>query len=127
MTSSKIWRGKKPNLKYLHEFGSTCFVLNDREHKSKFDPKSDERVFLEYSPNNKAYRVFNKCLKPVMESANVVVDDQGSVSISLRSDESETEGPLHGRGDDASTNDATPGNSSSPDTEDASPFSESLS
>ena len=91
MTSSKIWRGKKPNLKYLHEFGSTCFVLNDREHKRKFDPKSDERVFLEYSPNNKAYRVLNKCLKPVMESANVVVDDQGSVSISLRSDESETE------------------------------------
>ena len=32
MTPYEIWRGKKPNLKHLHEFGSTCFVLNDREH-----------------------------------------------------------------------------------------------
>ena len=60
MTPYEIWRGKKPNLNHFHEFGSTCFVLNDREHKRKFDPKSDEGVFLGYSPNSKAYRVFNK-------------------------------------------------------------------
>ena len=44
MTSYEIWRGKKLNLKHLHEFGSTCFVLNDREHMRKFDQKSDESV-----------------------------------------------------------------------------------
>ena len=60
MTPYKIWRGKKPNLKNLHEFGSTCFELNDKEHMSKFDLKSDEAMFLGYSHNNKAYRVFNK-------------------------------------------------------------------
>ena len=41
MTPYEIWRGKKPNLKYFHEFGSTCFILNDREKRSKFDAKSD--------------------------------------------------------------------------------------
>ena len=75
MTPSEIWRGKKANLKYLHEFGSTCFVLNDKEHKRKFDPKSDEGLFLGYSPNSRAYRMFNKRSKIVMESTNVVVDD----------------------------------------------------
>ena len=60
MTPYEIWRDKKPNLKHLHEFGSTCFVLNDREHRSKFDQMSDEGVFLGYSPNNKAYKLFNK-------------------------------------------------------------------
>ena len=94
---------------------------------SKFDPKSDEGVFLGYSPSSRAYRVINKRSKIVMESANVVVDDQGTVSTSLMLDESETEGSLHRSGDNASTNDATLGNSSSPDTEDASPFVESLS
>ena len=60
MTPYKIWRGKKPNLKHFHEFGSMCFVLNDKEHKSKFDPKSDEGMFLRYSQNSQAYRVFKK-------------------------------------------------------------------
>ena len=36
------------------------FVLNDREHKRKFDPKSDEGVFLIYSPNSRTYMVVNK-------------------------------------------------------------------
>ena len=62
-----------------------------------------------------------------MKSANVVVDDQGTVSTSLRLDESEIEGSLHRSGDDASTNDATPGNISRFDNEDASLFAESLS
>ena len=31
MTPYEIWRDKKPNLKYFHDFGSTCFILNDKE------------------------------------------------------------------------------------------------
>ena len=46
MTPYEIWKGKKPNLRYFHEFGSTCFVLNDKEHKRKFDAKSDKGIFL---------------------------------------------------------------------------------
>ena len=126
-TPYEIWRGKKPNLKHLHEFGSTFFVLNDREHMSKFDSTSDKGVFLRYSPNNRAYRVYKKRSKTVMESADVVVNDLGIVSIALRLEESEIEGPLHASREDASANDAASRDSSSLDTEDASPFAESLS
>ena len=35
---------------------------------------SDEGVFLEYCRNNRAYRVYNKRTKAVMESINVRVD-----------------------------------------------------
>ena len=52
MTPYEIWKCKKPNLRYFHEIGSTCFALNDREHKSKFDAKSDEGIFLGYSLNS---------------------------------------------------------------------------
>ena len=57
MTPYEIWKGKKPNLKYFHEFRSTCFILNDKEQMSKFDVKSDEGIFLGYSLNSRAYRV----------------------------------------------------------------------
>ena len=60
MTPYEIWRGKNPNLKCFHEFGSMCFVLNDREHISNFDLKSDKGMFLGYFLNSRAYRVFNK-------------------------------------------------------------------
>ena len=33
MTPYEMWRGKKLNLKYFHEFGSTCFILNDKQQK----------------------------------------------------------------------------------------------
>jgi hypothetical protein len=41
-----------------------------------FDSKSDEGIFLGYSINSRAYRVFNKRTETVMESINVVVDDE---------------------------------------------------
>ena len=72
--SYDIWRGKKPNLIHCHIFGSKCYVLNDREHLDKFDSKSDEGVFLGYSNNSRAYRVYNMRKQTVMEFANVVVD-----------------------------------------------------
>jgi hypothetical protein len=42
----------------------------------KFDPKSDEGIFLGYSSTSRAYRVFNKRTETVMESINVVIDDE---------------------------------------------------
>ena len=48
---------------------------HDRENPGKFDTKSDEEIFLGYSINSRAYRVYNKRTKTVMESINVVIDD----------------------------------------------------
>jgi hypothetical protein len=52
------------------------FSLHDRENLGKFDPKIDEGIFLGYSTNSCAYRVFNKRTETVMESINVVIDDE---------------------------------------------------
>jgi transposase InsO family protein len=75
-TPYEIWRGKKPKVKYFKTFGSKCYILRDRENLGKFDSKSDEGIFLGYSTNSRAYRVFNKRTETVMESINVVVDDE---------------------------------------------------
>ena len=62
-------------MKYFRVFGSKCFILNDRENLGKFDAKSDEGIFLGYSTSSRAYRVYNKRTKTVMESINVEIDD----------------------------------------------------
>ena len=56
-------------------FGSKCYILNDWENLGKFDANSDEGIFLGYSTTNRAYRVFNKRTRMVMESINVEIDD----------------------------------------------------
>jgi hypothetical protein len=75
-TPYEIWRGKKHTMKYFKTFGSKCYILSDRENLGKFDTKSDEGIFLGYSTNSWAYRVFNKRTETVMESINVIVDDE---------------------------------------------------
>ncbi|XP_062076044.1 uncharacterized protein LOC133780190 [Humulus lupulus] len=74
-TAYELWKGRNPNVSHMHIFGCVCYVLNDREHLGKFDPRSDEGVFLGYSLNSRAYRVFNKRTHSVVESINVRFDD----------------------------------------------------
>ncbi|KAA0045248.1 gag-pol polyprotein [Cucumis melo var. makuwa] len=74
-TLYELWKGKKPNVKYFHIFGSTCYILADREYHRKWDVKSDQWIFLGYSQNSRAYRVFNIKSETVMEKINVVVND----------------------------------------------------
>ena len=65
-TSYELWKGRKPNVKYFRIFGSTCFILKDRENVGKFDSRSDEGIFLGYSSISKAYWVYNKKSMKVM-------------------------------------------------------------
>jgi hypothetical protein len=55
--------------------------LNDRDNLGKFDAKSDEGIFLGYSLNSKAYRVFNKRTMVVDESMHVVFDETNPFHI----------------------------------------------
>ena len=88
-TSYEIWREKKPKVKYFRIFRNKCYILNDRDNLGKFDAKSDEGIFLGYSTNSRAYRVYNKCTKTVMESINMVIND----TISKKDIDDDSEGP----------------------------------
>ncbi|KAI3707672.1 hypothetical protein L6452_26301 [Arctium lappa] len=52
-----------------------CYVLNDRENLSKFQAKADEGIFIGYSLQSKAYRIYNTRTKTVLESINVTFDE----------------------------------------------------
>ena len=74
-TSYELWVGHAPSVKYFTIFGSKCYIKRD-DDIGKFDPRSDEGIFLRYSLKNKAYRCFNKRTKTIVESANVKVDEK---------------------------------------------------
>ena len=63
-------------LRILRIFGSDCYILRDKENLENFDAKSDKGYFLEYSSTSRAYRVYNLRTKIVMESSNVVINDE---------------------------------------------------
>ena len=53
----------------------------------KFDSRSDEGIFLGYSSTSKAYRVYNKRTKKVMETVNVVINEASDSSSERSSEE----------------------------------------
>ena len=79
-TPYELWKGGETNVKYFRIFGSTCFILKDRENVGKFDTRSDEGIFLGYSSTSKAYRVYNKRTIKVMETVNVDIDESSDSS-----------------------------------------------
>src|SRR5262249_23326386 len=56
---------------YFHAFGSKCFILKNNLNLGKFDERSEECMFVGYSLNGRAFRVFNKNSKVTEESVNV--------------------------------------------------------
>ena len=77
-TPYELWKGRKPNVKYFIIFGSTCFILKDRENVGKFDSRTDEGIFMGYSSTSKSYQVYNKRTMKVMETVNVVIDESSN-------------------------------------------------
>ncbi|KAJ9551482.1 hypothetical protein OSB04_015527 [Centaurea solstitialis] len=73
-TPYELINNQVPNIGHFRVFGCRCFVLNDREDRHKLQAKSDEAIFIGYSKNSIAYRVYNKRTKLVMESSNVKFD-----------------------------------------------------
>ncbi|GJS98294.1 putative ribonuclease H-like domain-containing protein [Tanacetum coccineum] len=48
---------RKPALSFMRPFGCPVTILNTIDHLGKFDGKADERFFVGYSTNSKAFRV----------------------------------------------------------------------
>ncbi|TYK01369.1 putative mitochondrial protein [Cucumis melo var. makuwa] len=46
VTLYERWKDRKPNVKYFHVFGSTCYILADKEYCQKWDAKSEQGIFL---------------------------------------------------------------------------------
>nr|GEZ93115.1 hypothetical protein [Tanacetum cinerariifolium] len=74
-TPYHIINDRKPSVKFFHIFGSVCYIIRDGENLDKIKEKGDECIFVGYSTQSRAYRVFNKRTRVIMESIHVNFDE----------------------------------------------------
>nr|GFC09899.1 retrovirus-related Pol polyprotein from transposon TNT 1-94 [Tanacetum cinerariifolium] len=74
-TPYHIINDRKPSVKFFHIFGSICYIARDGENLDKMKEKCDECIFVGYSTQSRAYRVFNKRTRVIMESIHVNFDE----------------------------------------------------
>nr|GFB56846.1 hypothetical protein [Tanacetum cinerariifolium] len=80
-----------PDLSLDHRFGmfkayDGCYLLNDYENVGKLKAKGDIGVFVGYSKDSAAFRIYNKRTRKIHESVNVNFDeisDMASKQFSL--------------------------------------------
>ncbi|GJV11381.1 retrovirus-related pol polyprotein from transposon TNT 1-94 [Tanacetum coccineum] len=58
-TPYEIFRGRIPNIDFLHVFGCPVYIHNHKDYLGKFDEKANDGYFLRYLLVSKAFRVFN--------------------------------------------------------------------
>nr|GEW21187.1 hypothetical protein [Tanacetum cinerariifolium] len=59
-TPYELMNKRKPNIKFFCVFGCRCYPLNDYEDVGKLKVKWDIRVFVGYSKESAAFRIYNK-------------------------------------------------------------------
>nr|GFA05531.1 hypothetical protein [Tanacetum cinerariifolium] len=74
-TPYHIINERKPSVKFFYIFGSVCYIVRDGENLDKMKEKGDECIFVGYSTRSRAYRVFNKRTRVIMESIHVNFDE----------------------------------------------------
>nr|GEW97094.1 retrovirus-related Pol polyprotein from transposon TNT 1-94 [Tanacetum cinerariifolium] len=65
----------KPNIKLFRVFGYRCYILNDYEDVGKLKANGDTKVFVGYSKESAAFRIYNKRTRKIHESVNVNFDE----------------------------------------------------
>nr|GEU79941.1 hypothetical protein [Tanacetum cinerariifolium] len=73
-TPYHIINERKPLVKFFHIFGSLCYIVRYGENLDKMKEKGDACIFVGYSTQSKAYRVFNKRTRVIVETIHVNFD-----------------------------------------------------
>nr|GEU38828.1 putative ribonuclease H-like domain-containing protein [Tanacetum cinerariifolium] len=71
MTTYKLFRGRTPALCFMRPFGCHVTIFNTKDHLGKFNSKANEGLFVGYSLNSKAFRVFKNITRIVEENLHI--------------------------------------------------------
>ncbi|GJX53573.1 retrovirus-related pol polyprotein from transposon TNT 1-94 [Tanacetum coccineum] len=74
-TPYHIINGRKPSVKFFHVFCSLCYIVKDGENLDKMKEKGDACIFVGYSTQSRAYRVYNKRTRVIVETIHVNFDE----------------------------------------------------
>nr|GEU45327.1 hypothetical protein [Tanacetum cinerariifolium] len=74
-TPYHIINDRKPSVKFFHIFGSLYYIVIDVKNLDKMKEKGDACIFLGYSTQSRAYSVFNKRTRVIVETIHVNFDE----------------------------------------------------
>ncbi|GJT89489.1 integrase, catalytic region, zinc finger, CCHC-type containing protein [Tanacetum coccineum] len=66
---------KPPDLSFFHVFGALCYPINDSDNLGKLQPKADIGIFIGYAPTKKAFRIYNRRTRRIIETIHVDFDE----------------------------------------------------
>ncbi|GJT18126.1 retrovirus-related pol polyprotein from transposon TNT 1-94 [Tanacetum coccineum] len=74
-TPYELLHDRKPNLSYLQVFGALCYPTNNGEDLGMLKPKADIGIFVGYDPAKKAFQIYNKRTRMIIETIHVDFND----------------------------------------------------
>nr|GEU66780.1 hypothetical protein [Tanacetum cinerariifolium] len=74
-TPYHIINDRKPSVKFFHISGFLCYIVRDGKNLDKMKEKGDACIFVGYSTHSRAYRVFNKRTRVIVETIHVNFDE----------------------------------------------------
>nr|GEZ92978.1 hypothetical protein [Tanacetum cinerariifolium] len=74
-TPYHIINDRKLSVKFFHIFGSLSYIIRYGENLDKMKEKGDACIFVGYSTRSRAYRVFNKRTRVIVETIHVNFDE----------------------------------------------------
>ncbi|GJX45049.1 retrovirus-related pol polyprotein from transposon TNT 1-94 [Tanacetum coccineum] len=80
-TPYELMQDKKPDLSFFHVFGELCYPTNDNDDLGKLDAKADIGIFVGYAPAKKAFRIYNKRTRKIIETIHVTFDELSAMAF----------------------------------------------
>lgn len=78
VTPQDAWSGHKPSIKHLKVFGCIAYAQIPKEKRKKLDDRGEKCIFIGYSENSKAYKLFNPITNKVIISRDVIFDEDAT-------------------------------------------------
>nr|GEW19695.1 retrovirus-related Pol polyprotein from transposon TNT 1-94 [Tanacetum cinerariifolium] len=74
-TPYELLHDKLPDLSFLHVFGTLCYPTNNSENLGKLQPKADIGIFIGYALTKKAFWIYNRPTRQIVETIHVDFDE----------------------------------------------------
>nr|GEU78186.1 retrovirus-related Pol polyprotein from transposon TNT 1-94 [Tanacetum cinerariifolium] len=74
-TPYELLHNKLLDLSFLHVFGALCYPTNNSENLGKLQPKADIGIFIGYAPTKKAFWIYNRRTRRIVETIHVDFDE----------------------------------------------------
>ncbi|XP_059436317.1 uncharacterized protein LOC132169274 [Corylus avellana] len=102
MTHQEAWSGYKPSVAHLRIFWCVAYAQVPEAKRRKLDARGEKCIFIGYSEESKAYKLYNPLTNKVVVSRDVIFSEEEAWNLSSKeankenvvSDESEEQMPV---------------------------------